>query len=290
MERDPIRKSILQPVESCHLSRRQFVSATASGVGLGLISYGLYSLFPKESNKTPEPKSTSTPESSLPQPSETSMPTLKPKPLISPQQTPALTEVQFRDRFIIGEIRFIDQEKITLTYPEDFERKEMITFDNVQILFADEDGKNTFYSQYKKTALLYPDYPSETFVMSLHSAWYLPENIPLEAEPLRVLIEGNLYHPHPQEIIEANLEKIIGHPFFISQDEQTSNFVITQAKRLDAQEANEFLNRSDEVSLNLDPIENPENSFILMTCSGRQPDEPNEIFPGRYLFVLQLQP
>src|SRR4030042_4989625 len=269
MERDPIRKSILQPVESCHLSRRQFVSATASGVGLGLISYGLYSLLPKETNKTPAPKPTSTSSPNLPQFSEASTPTLKPKPSTSPQQTPASTEALVRDRFIIGEIRFIDQEKITLTYPEDFERKEMITFDNVQILFADEDGKNTFYSQYKKTALLYPDYPSETFVMSLHSAWYLPENIPLEAEPLRVLIEGDLHHPYSQEIIEANLEKIIGHPFLISQNGRTSNFVITQAKRLNAQEANEFLNRSDEVSLNLDPIENPQNSFILMTCSGR---------------------
>ena len=52
---------------------------------------------------------------------------------------------------------------------------------------------------------------------------------------------------------------------------------------------NRAVRRPCELSLLLEPIEHPDRSFILITY-GRQPHDPANIFPGRYLLVLEYSP
>lgn len=263
------------------LSRREFLCFFPPAL-VGLLVGCASEVTP---TKTPIPQATPTPKDETPTPSPTPSP--------ETQELPTATPTPERKRFVIGEINFIDEENpIDIVYPKDFTGTEKVAFKNLDILIPDASGEKEriFHSQFGGNVFVYSDIPSGTIVLNLHDAHLRSTGQPLEAEPLRELIEGNLRNPYPEEQIETNLEKIIGFPFLISQKGQTSKFVITQAKRMNAEEVKEFENKPQELSLFLEPIKNPENSFLLLTCSGRQPDEPNEIFPGRFVFILQHSP
>ncbi len=300
MEGEPVRKTELisseEPSQEV-IDRRGCLILGGSLVAGGLLAKTLWPIFTRrKSDLFPELTTPLPPPVGTPLPKAEATPIAETTPAATAtvgeiQLSPAPAETPTKNRYEIGGINFVDQEKpLGIAYPEDFEGERFVNFNNLQILVSDNSGSNyeEFTSQFGNRVFVYPDRPSGTFVLNLHDGWYLDS--PLEAEPLRELIEGNLRNPHPQEVIEANLQRITGHPFFFSQNGQNSRFVVTQAKRMDAGATQEFLNKPGELSLILDPIENPENSFILMACSGRQPGEPNETFPGRFLFVLQHSP
>lgn len=286
MERETFRKHEIKPLDQ-GISRRKFLSlagATIVGISLRGSSF-LETLTSEESRSSPEITPVSSP---TPTPKKETL-----TPSSEAQESPLPTPTPERNQYLVGGINFIDEQSpIDIVYPINFDRMEMAKFENLQILLPDKTGENEkiFLSQYGGKVFIYSDIPSGTFVLNLHDGRLLSNLKPLEAEPLRELIEGNLRYPYSKEVIETNLEKIIGFPFSISQKGQTARFVITQAKRMNAEDVKEFLHRPQELSLFLDSIERPENSFLLMACSGRQPGEPNETFPGRFVFVLQYSP
>lgn len=292
MEREPISKIEVTPLKKSGLSRRLFLGGTVAA-SLCAGSYLAYLLDPfkpkQEPEKTPiPPRPTNTPPFPT-QPAPTATATV-----VKTQESAVPLETWvIRDRYLIGGINFADQENpITIEYPQNFRQDQTVIFRGVKILVSDQTGSNyqVFENQPGNKAFVHSDIPSGTFILNLHDGWLLQFGIaqePLEAEPLRKLIEGDLRNTYPIETIEANLARIIGFPFLVRQKSQSAQFVITQAKRLDATLTQEFREIESAVSLALEPISNPENSFILMICSGRQPNEPNEDFTGRYLFVLQ---
>jgi len=293
MEKEPISKIEVTPLKKGGLSRRLFLGGTLATASLCAGSYLAYRLDPfkpsQDQEKTPTPPK---PTNLLPSPTKLA-PTAT-ATAVKPQESAVPLETQvIRDRYLIGGINFADQENpLAIEYPQDFRQSQTVVFKDIKILVSDPAGSNyqVFENQPGDKAFVYSDIPSGTFILNLHDGWLMRFGVaqdPLEAEPLRKLIEGDLRNAYPLETIEANLTKIIGFPFLVSQKNQSAQFVITQAKRLDATLTQEFGEIKSGVSLALEPIQNPENSFILMICSGRQPNEPNETFPGRYLFVLQ---
>jgi hypothetical protein len=303
-EKEQIQKLELQPLENKGLSRGDFLRyslllAFSCCGGASLATALLKASFqePDQSPNVPLPTATPKPPVNPPPIENEIPPTATPIPRETQTRAEAVTpspiETPKRNIYEIGGINFVDQEKpLGISYPEDFEGKRFVNFNNLQILVSDNTGNNyeTFISQFGNRVFVYHDSPSGTFVLNLHDGWLLRNHTLLEAEPLRRLIEGELRNSYPQDVIDDNLKKIIGHPFFFSQNGHASRFTVAQAKRMDSQETQAFLYNPEELSRTLNPITNPENSFLLLICSGRQPNEPNEDFPGRFVFVLQYSP
>lgn len=286
MEKEPFRKIELKPLEPLEkeITRRQFFVLGLLGVAAAGGSLSLHFLSSRKS-KRPEITPTISPPPTLSKAPE------KPTPVRTPTLEATPTPLK---EYLIGGINFVDGETIDIAYPGNFEGTEKVEFENLQIFVSNESGGDfktlsEFGSENK--VMVYQDIPNKTLILNLRGGHHLLNNEPKEAEPLRELIEGNKVLPYPEEKIKPNLKKIIGLPFFISQKGQISRFVITQAKRINAEETRKIFDKPEDLSLFLKPIENPQNSFLLLICSSRQLTEPFDgLFSGRYVFVLQHSP
>jgi len=211
--------------------------------------------------------------------------------VLSPQQ-PTLPGPENGGRYLCGGIDFSGDAPICIAYPSNWQGAEMAVFTDLEILLRDTKGKNLqrFMRELGGKVFVYPDVPSGSFVLSIHDAHLKATGEPLEAEPLRELLEGDLHHPYPLPTIEANLKRLVGMPFIIEQGDHRSTFIVTQARRMGYDDVEQYRYRASQLSNFMEPMEAPNRSFLLLTCSGRQPNEPEMLFPGRYVFVLEHRP
>lgn len=212
-------------------------------------------------------------------------------------QEPARTPEKKLER--LGGIEFTNMEKpLSITYPKDFDGSQTVKLENLQILVSDAEGQNFLQfirlTQYGKDQIFVNQDVSGALIFTAHDGYIKNTNTPLELEPFRRMIEGPVTKPVSEKQIAANLEKTIGMKFVFGQDGKEAKFKIVQAKRLDAKKREEFNQKLGNLSEFLEPINHPENSVLLLTCSARQPNEPpegqNEFFSGRLAFVLEYSP
>jgi len=242
------------------------------------------------------------------EPRQTQTPTLSPTEEV-PQETPIPKETPEKSRYEIGWINFADMEiPLKIVYPTHFEGKRTKVLENLKILVSEipntEDEnylifiRPTLYGKGK--LIVYPEVPSETFVLGAHVGYIKDTNIAMELEPFRRMIEGPIANrhgiiaPYEEKTVLANLEKTIGLEFTFVQGDKEAKFKIIKAARMNAEKAREYNLKGSKISEIFDSFEIPDNSFILLTCSRRQPNEApepqNELFPGRFVFVLQYSP
>jgi len=195
--------------------------------------------------------------------------------------------------YIIGGVDLTDSEsQVLLSYPQNFEGSGLVTIPNIDILVSDEDGQNLAYFMDIAAWLgahkvfVYPDTASGRPIVSVHDGHYA--GVPLEGEPLRHLIEGPVYTPYASEVIQENLTRLVGLSVYLQQNATRAEFRITQAIRMDATTTEAFTYRAGELSTLLQPLDDPGNSFLILMCSTRQPDEPDRIFPARFVLALEL--
>ncbi|MHB1295890.1 MAG: hypothetical protein ACYC4R_12950 [Anaerolineae bacterium] len=193
---------------------------------------------------------------------------------------------------MVGGIDFADAETLLgIRYPTDLEWRNFYDLPGVQVLVSDAEGKSIalFYAiaQWGNVPkiFVYPDTLTGMPILSIHDGTYRQQ--PMEAEPLRVMLEGNLYSTYPLETIETNLERLTGAAFTFTQGNTRSEFVVKDAIRMDAETTEAFTHRAGELSSQFDTIGDPAKSILILICSGRQPDEPNEHFPGRFVLLLE---
>ncbi len=191
-------------------------------------------------------------------------------------------------RYLRGGIAFDAPERLTLTYPLSFDSGEWVRFADLEVLMADQWGENyrRFITEYNHQLYAYPETLSGTFVLSIHDGT-LSSGRELEAEPLRQLIEGPLHNAYDLETIQENLASLLGSEFIFERGEVEARFTVVQARRMSANDVAEYQYRAMELSRIMAPIESPDTSFLVLFCSGRQPDEPRRPFPGRYVLVLE---
>lgn len=255
---------------------------------------------PLEERKEIDKRSTPVQKESL-----TSLPTEE-----SPQEAPTPKETPEKTRYEIGGIDFADMETpLGMTYLTDFEGKRTKVINNLQILVSETPStKDENYlifirpTRYGKGKLLvYPEVPSETFVLGAHVGYIKNTNIAMELEPFRRMIEGpitdrwgRIIAPYEEKTVLANLEKTIGTEFVFRQGDQEAKFEIIKAVRMNAEKAKEYNLKGNKISEVFDSFETPDNSFIFLVCSRGQPNDApeaqNELFPGRFVFVLQYSP
>jgi len=197
------------------------------------------------------------------------------------------------DAFRIEGIHLADgKTPLTIRYPKDFEGQERVVITGVDILVSDSDGRSlaifsdigSWLGSHK--VFVYPDTASGRPVMSVHNGMYA--GVPLEAEPLRRLLEGPVFDAYPLDDVLANLERLIGMRFTIEQGAASADFAVSQAIRMDAETTAEFQHRAGELSTLFEPFDQPEHTFLWLMCSARQPDEPKEVFPARFVLALTL--
>lgn len=243
----------------------------------------------------PKPSPTTTPAASrlatksptvLPQPGRTAVSTLGPLP--SPTSAN-------NGGFVIGGINLADPTApITISYPKTFDGEEQVVISDVSLLVSDEGGRSLAVFQDIGSWLgthkvfVYPDTAAGVPVVSVHNGAYA--GVPLEAEPLRSLIEGPLFSPFPLDKVEENLAKLVGATFVLEQGGISRRFEVVQAIRMDAVTTDEFLYRPGEISSLLEPVVEPGETFLWLMCSARQPGEPGDVFAGRFLLALQALP
>ncbi|MHB0856510.1 MAG: hypothetical protein ACYC5M_02950 [Anaerolineae bacterium] len=218
--------------------------------------------------------------------------TLKPTNTSAPTATAEPTPV---DRLTVGGINFVDQDRpLAITYPKDWEGRSVETLDELELLVSDNAGENlrafSLISQWNgaRKVFIYADLLIGSPVLAMHDGYY--RNRPLEAEALRRLLEGRIGSPYSLPDIEENLVRIVGERFVFGQDGREATFAVAKAIRMDAQVTQEYSTKPGELSRLLGPIEDPENGILLLICSARQPGEPDEVFPARFLLWLRHTP
>lgn len=221
------------------------------------------------------------------------LPTAAPPPTVAPRVDPTATEVA--DAFVIGGINLADAgTPITISYPRDLDGDGRVTVTGVDILVSDEAGTSlatfsnigSWLGTHK--VFVYPDTVSGRPIVSVHNGTYA--GVPLEAEPLRRMLEGPVFSPHAAEIVQENLARLVGARFALEQGDAAAEFEVTQAIRMDAATTADFSTRAGELSTLLEPLEEPEHTFLWLMCSTRQPGEPDVIFPARFVLALKLVP
>jgi len=235
---------------------------------------------PTASARPPAPSAT-------PWPRPTALPTATPAPL------PAATPTATADPYTFGGVRLTDGDTpFTLRYPRSLDAPGQVVVEGIEILVSDADGANlkafsnigAWLGQHK--IFVYPDTASGRPVLSIHDGTYA--GVPLEAEPLRQLIEGSFRAPYSLEDIAENLRRLQGQRFELQQGEAVAVFEVIDGVRMDAETTLAFRERPGELSTLLQPFPRPEDTLLILICSTRQPDEPEEIFPARYVLALQL--
>ncbi|MHB1293500.1 MAG: hypothetical protein ACYC4R_00750 [Anaerolineae bacterium] len=199
------------------------------------------------------------------------------------------------DRLTVGGINFVDEDTpLGLSYPKDWEGRAVETIDALQVLVSDDAGENLrafgLISQWNgaRKVFIYADLLIGSPVIAMHDGYY--RNQPLEAEALRRLLEGKVGSPYAMDTIEENLARAVGERFIFRQGEREAAFVVEKAIRMNAQVTQEYVAKPGEVSTLLGPIDQPENAILLLICSARQPGEPEEVFPARFLVLLRHIP
>ncbi len=236
-----------------------------------------------------EPSATATevPPTAVATPSPTPSPTATPGPIVVP------TSSARENAFSIGGIDLASSTtQLTLRYPKALDSEEQVVVEGIDLLVSDSDGTNlavfsnigSWLGQHK--IFVYPDTASGRPVLSVHDGTYA--GVVLEAEPLRQLIEGSFRSPYAVDAIAENLKGLEGRRFVLEQDGAAAEFEVVEGVRMDADTTLAFRERPGELSTLLDPLPNPQDSFLILICSTRQPNEPDEIFPARFVLALQL--
>ena len=243
--------------------------------------------------RTSVPTATQTPTQNPSVPPTALPPTAVVPTAVAPTATPQTANVPSptRARYRIGGIDFGDPNApLSIAYPAALDGDAMTRFDDLEILVADLYGiqYRRFATEYGGNVFVYLDAASGSFVLNVHDGVVTRTGRVLEAEPLRQLIEGNLRSPRPLPEIEARLERLTGREFQFSQSGVTARFRLVRTHRMGADEVAAYRNRANRLGEVVAPFPDPSRAFIMFFCSGRQPGEPNEPFPGRYVFVLEL--
>ncbi len=175
-----------------------------------------------------------------------------------------------------------------MAYPASLDGSGWTEYRDLVLLVSEptQTAYRQFTTEFGGSVFVYADIPSGAFVLNVHSGRLKGSGQALEAEPLRQMIEGDLYSPLSREKIAANLEKLLGRTFVFSQESRRCEFVVTRAERMDNADRIVFESRPGDLSEYLGGLAEPERSFLLVFCSGRQPDEPNEPFPGYIILCL----
>jgi hypothetical protein len=235
---------------------------------------------------TATPRPSATPVPTRPTATATSTGTATPAPI--PTAIPATAG----DAFTIGGIRLADGDTpLTLAYPASWEG-DRHTVADIDLLVSDAEGRSmavfsaigSWLGEHK--VFVYPDTASGRPVLSIHDGTY--SGVPLEAEPLRQLIEGGFHSPFAEDKIAENLDRLEGERFTLAQGDAVAEFEVVDGVRMDAETTVAYRDRPGDISTLLAPLERPEDSFLILMCSTRQPDEPDEIFPARFVLALSL--
>ncbi|MHB1318092.1 MAG: hypothetical protein ACYCYF_05665 [Anaerolineae bacterium] len=247
-------------------------------------------LSPTPVNDSPaSDKTAPTPGSPVARPSEdgppqtpVAEPSAQPEPIATAAPTPV-------PRYTRGGIAFDAPGRLSLAYPVSFTGEEWVRFSNLEVLMADSRGETyrRFITEFNQQLYAYPETASNTFVLSVHDGTLSATGRELEAEPLRRLIEGSLHSPYDLATIAENLATLIGSRIEIGSADKVARFTVVQARRMSANDVAEYQYRPMELSLFMGPVSSPDTSFLVLICSGRQPDEPQRPFPGRFVFVLE---
>lgn len=262
-----------------------------------------------DSAPTPTPSATITSSPTQPAASPTETATLTATALptaaapsastqVAPTQTPTRFQAPATPRpslFIIGGVNFSSaSQPLTIRYPTDWDQSNWLTLDGVDILLSDATGANLhLFNDIGSWApdhkiFVYADRLTGVPILSIHDGYWARR--PLEAEPLRELIEGGVRSPFALSVIEANLERLRGHPLVFGQGGTEARFVVRNALRMDAETTNAYLYKPGQVSELFPEGEVTRDTLIVLICSTRQPDEPDETFPARFLILLAYSP
>jgi hypothetical protein len=193
------------------------------------------------------------------------------------------------NRYTRGGICFDCPGPLSLSYPASLDGNYTVRYDDLQVLAADANGASyqRFVTEFDRQVYVYPELAAGTFVLSVHDGTMPATGRELESEPLRRMLEGDLHSSDSADLINERLADLVGLTVEISAEAGVARFRVAQARRMSANDVADYLYRPMELSLFMEPIPNPETSFLMLICSGRQPDEPQRSFPGRYVFVLQ---
>ncbi len=227
-------------------------------------------------------------------PAQTATSTTEPAPPTSPPATRRPTASPRSGSLVVGGIDLAaSSQPLTLAYPTDWERADWLMLEQVGILLSDATGESLrIFDDIGSwrpghRIFVYADGPTGVPILSIHDGYWARQ--PLEAEPLRALIEGTVASPYALATIEANLERLRGHPVVFGQGDQEARFVVRRAVRMDAETTSAYLSRPAYLSERFPDGEVTSDTLIVMICSARQPNEPNETFPARFLLLLGLE-
>jgi len=246
---------------------------------------------------TPSPSATQALPSSTPTFSATTPPVeaetpTQPSSNVDFVPTPAAS-ASSSTRYVIGGINFADStHPLDITYPLTLDGSQTYTLSDVDLLISDAEGAN--YTTFlnigswvgKNKVFVYVDVLIGSPILSVHDGYWA--GTPLQAEPLRHAIEGTVADPYSLEVVQANLDDLVGETFSFEQSGVTANFVVSQAIRMDPDTTDDYLYRAGELSTLLEPIESPSQTILWLMCSTGQPGEPEETFPARFVLALTL--
>ena len=224
----------------------------------------------------------------------TAMPTQVPVSAGGVRQLPPYTmgpTVIPNARYLVGGLHLGDPAApINLAYPASFDGPEVARFDDLLILPVDHNGTNyqRFVTEYGGKVFTYPDALSGSVVLSVHDGTLRGSGRILEAEPLRRLVEGDLYAPYSLDVIDANLARLMGREWVLAQNGVEARFRLIKAKRMSATDVAFFQDKAALISAFIGGIPDPGRSLIMFFCSGRQPGAPSGTFVGRYVLLLEL--
>ncbi|MFO7695865.1 MAG: hypothetical protein R6X16_01730 [Anaerolineae bacterium] len=210
------------------------------------------------------------------------------------RQLPAVVmgpTVPLSERYLVGGLNLSDGNlPLSIAYPAAYDSDAMTRFDGLTILPVDFDGTNyrRFVTDYSHYVFIYGDALSGSSVLSVHDGTLRGSGRALEAEPLRQLIEGNLYAPYSLDVIRANLARLMGREWVLAQNGLEARFRLVKAARMNAGDVAFYQNQAAMLSTFVGGIPEPRRSFLMFFCSGRQPGEPSETFAGRYVLLLEL--
>jgi hypothetical protein len=249
---------------------------------------------------SPSPTTTSSPTAAA-----TETPTLRPTLADTSAPTdsaPVSTATPFEspptprpNLFYVDGINFAAaSEPLTMSYPTDWARSDWLTLEGVDILISDATGANlrlfndigSWVPDHK--IFVYADGLTGVPILSIHDGYW--SRRPLEAEPLRELIEGSVQSPYDLATIEANLGQLRGHPVVFAQGESEATFLVRDALRMDAETTNAYLYKPGRLSELFPEGQVTRETLIVLICSARQPSEPDETFPARFLILLAYEP
>jgi hypothetical protein len=223
----------------------------------------------------------------------TQAPTRAPSPTGTPAPLVVETPSPAPDAFSIGGINLADgTAPLTMRYPRTWDGGDEVVVEGIDLLVSDGDGSSLAYFSNIGAWLgdhkifVYPDTASGRPVLSIHDGTYA--GVVLEAEPLRQLIEGSFRNPYPLETIHENLALLAGLRIVLEQRGVVAEFEVVEAVRMDADTTLAYRERPGELSTLLAPLPRADDSFLILICSTRQPNEPEEIFPARFVLAVQL--